>query len=123
MIHGVGVDILSMDRLEHTMCHPNDPFFKVYTPKEREEAALSPSPLRYYAQRFAAKEAVFKSLRMDGDHVRLSDIETLRGPYGEPVASLSGDLAQYAQTHGIRRIHLSLSNDDPWVIAYAVSEG
>lgn len=104
------------------MTHPDDPFFRVYTAAEREEAAASDEPLLYYAGRFAAKEAVFKALRMAGDHVRLDEIETLHGRYGEPCVILHGRLKAYAESEGIRRIHLSLSNDTPFVIAYAVSE-
>ena len=61
MIHGVGVDVLSVKRLEPLMRDLNDPFFQVYTPAERAEAEAAAEPLLYYAERFAAKEAVFKA--------------------------------------------------------------
>lgn len=122
MIHGIGTDILSMERLKPLMNTLDDPFFRVYTAAEREEAAASPDPLCYYAGRFAAKEAVFKALSLSGDRVRLSDIETLRGAYGQPVVTLHGDLKTHAAAQSITAIHLSLSNDPPYVIAYAVCE-
>lgn len=122
MIHGIGTDILSMERLKPLMDTPNDPFFRVYTAAEREEAASSPDPLCYYAGRFAAKEAVFKALSLSGDRVRLSDIETLRGDHGQLVVTLYGDLQAHAAAQSITAVHLSLSNDPPYVIAYAVCE-
>lgn len=122
MIHGIGVDILSMERLKPLMNTPDDPFFRVYTAAERAEAAASPDPLCYYAGRFAAKEAVFKALSLSGDRVRLSDIETLRGAYGQPVVTLHGTLKAHAEAQNITAVHLSLSNDPPYVVAYAVCE-
>lgn len=122
MIHGIGVDILSMERLRALMNTPDDPFFRVYTAAERTEALAAPDPLCYYAGRFAAKEAVFKALSLSGDRVRLSDIETLRGAYGQPTVTLHGELKRHAAAQSITAIHLSLSNDPPYVIAYAVCE-
>ncbi len=122
LIHGVGVDVLSVKRLEPLMRDLNDPFFQVYTPAERAEAEAAAAPLLYYAERFAAKEAVFKALRMDSAHVRLNEIETLHGKYGEPYVALHGWLKQYAEENGVGRIHISISNDTPIVVAYAVCE-
>lgn len=123
MIHGVGVDILSLERIAPMLQREDDPFFRVYTPAERSEAAQAENRVLYYAGRFAAKEAVFKSLGMDGDRVRLNEIETLRGEFGQPLVTLHGSLADFARNQGISSVHLSLSNEPPYVIAYAISEG
>lgn len=123
MIHGVGVDILSLERIAPMLQEEDDPFFRVYTPAERAEAKMVESKILYYAGRFAAKEAVFKSLGMDGDRARLNEIETLRGEFGQPLVTLHGALADLAREKGISSVHLSLSNEPPYVIAYAISEG
>lgn len=123
MIHGVGVDILSLERIAPMLREETDPFFRVYTPAERAEAERAEDTALYYAGRFAAKEAVFKSLGMDGDRARLNEIETLHGEYGQPLVTLHGALADFARSKGIATVHLSLSNEPPYVIAYAISEG
>lgn len=104
------------------MAHPDDPFFRVYTAAERAEAASSADPLCYYAERFAAKEAVFKALGLDGDHARLNEIETLRGTFGRPEVHLYGAIQEHALRAGITTVHISLSGDAPFVIACAVAE-
>ena len=104
------------------MAHPDDPFFRVYTAAERAEAAASADPLYYYAERFAAKEAVFKALGLDGDHARLNEIETLHGACGRPEVHLYGAIREHALHAGVTAVHISLSGDAPFVIACAVSE-
>lgn len=121
MIHGIGVDIIHEKRLAGL--RPEDPFLrKTFTEGEREAAAQAPVPLRWYAERFAAKEAVFKALQISGEGVRLNEIETLNDENGIPRVTLYGALRERAEQLGICRIHISLSNEDPISVAYAVCE-
>ena len=66
---------------------------------------------------FAAKEAVFKSLGLPGDHVRLDEIEILNDPNGRPVVTLHGDLKRHA---GEATVDLSLSSETEYCLAFAV---
>ena len=94
MIHGVGIDLIDERRLG-PLDDPQDPFItKVYTQAEQAQALASQYPRRYYAERFAAKEALFKALRISGDGVHLSEIETLNGEHGAPFIQLYGSLEQ-----------------------------
>ena len=122
MIHGIGVDLIDEGRLG-PLADPLDPFItKVYTAAEQAEALASPHPHRYYAERFAAKEALFKALRISGDGVRLNEIETLNDGHGAPFIRLYGALEQRARELGIAAIHVSLSNDPPYSTAFVVCE-
>lgn len=121
MIFGVGVDILAVSRISILEKTEDQFFISVFTDNERSEAASRFDPMAYYAGRFAAKEAVYKSLRMPGD-ARFDEIEILGGPFGAPEVHLAGSLLEYANTHGIKRINISVSHETDYVIAYAIAE-
>ena len=121
MIFGVGVDILAISRIS-ILEKTEDPFFiSLFTDIERAQAASRLDSMAYFAGRFAAKEAVFKSLRMPGG-ARFDEIEILSGPFGAPKVRLAGSLLEYANAHGITRINISISHETDYVIAYAIAE-
>ena len=123
MIHGIGTDILHINTIEPSVRDEDSPFVrKVYTVKETELIQSRPVPLYCYATRFAGKEAVFKSLGVDGDAVRLNEIEILETEYNQPVVILHGRAASLAEKFGIDRIHISLSYDTDYITAFAVAE-
>ncbi|NLM61849.1 MAG: holo-ACP synthase [Clostridiales bacterium] len=121
MIFGIGVDIIAVSRIS-VLEKTEDPFFSsVFTHREREEAASQKDPVAYYAGRFAAKEAVYKSLRLHGD-ARFNEIEVLAGRSGAPEAHLSGALLEHAKKQGISQIHISISHETDYAISYAIAE-
>lgn len=123
MIHGVGVDIMNMDRIRPLIDTPEDPFFlKTYTSAEREAAFSSSDPLRYLSERFAAKEAVFKALGISAEGVRLNEIEVISDEIGCPKVQLHGSLRKFAQKKEISAVLLSLSHEPPYVTAFAVCQ-
>ena len=122
MIHGIGTDILSRARFGTP--DADDPFIRrVFTSAEKEQAAASADPNRWYCTRFAGKEAVFKSLSMDPDLARLDEIEILSDGFGVPRVRLLGRMALSAAASGVTRIHLSLSWETEYAVAFAVAEG
>ncbi|HML37641.1 MAG TPA: holo-ACP synthase [Bacillota bacterium] len=123
MIHGVGVDILDIDRIRPLSADWNDSFFiKTFTEKERAEAALREDPSRYFAGRFSAKEAVFKALRIPSDAIRLNEIEILNDAENKPCVHLLSRAEQVATGLGVGRLSVSLSNDGDFVISFAICE-
>ncbi|MGI6577867.1 MAG: holo-ACP synthase [Eubacteriales bacterium] len=121
MIFGIGIDLIAVSRIS-VLKKTEDPFFSsVFTLKEREQAASQADPMAYYAGRFSAKEAVYKSLRMPGD-ARFSEIEVISNPFGAPEVHLSGTLLEYAKKHNIKRIHISISHETDYAISYAIAE-
>lgn len=123
MIYGVGTDILDIQKIKPLDDNYTDPFFlKTFSALERDLAAARPDPDIYYATRFAAKEAVFKSLRLDGNRVRLNEIEIISNSLGAPEVQLRGNLKQIAEQKQIIKINLSLSWDGQYALAFAISE-
>ena len=77
----------------------------------------------YVAKRFAAKEAVSKALGTGfRDGIYLSDIEIISDEMGKPFVELKANASVRAKNVGIKKIHLSLSDDAPYVSAMAVAE-
>ena len=123
MIYGIGVDIMDIARLETLRGKYDDPFFvKTFTDSERSAALRRRDPIRYFAKRFAAKEAVFKALNGRPDAFRFNEIETLNDERGQPYVVLYGETRKFQELAGIGHIHISLSDDGGFVIAYAVCE-
>jgi phosphopantetheine--protein transferase-like protein len=77
--------------------------------------------LNSYATRFSGKEAVFKSLSLPGDSIRLNEIEILENEIGQPVVTLIGDAKRHAEQKGITAIYISLSCDTEYASAFAVA--
>jgi len=124
MIVGVGTDILKIERIRNSFNDEHQAFLrKTYSVNEQNQAMQRPDPILYYATRFAGKEAVFKALGIECDLIRLSDIELLNNKYGQPQVTLLGNLKHKADEKQIVAIHISLSYDTEYAIAYAIAEG
>ena len=125
MVAGVGTDLLSIERIRRAVEDPAvDSAFLVrtFTERERAEARLRPDPVLYFATRFAGKEAVFKCLGLDGGWVRLDEIEILNAENGQPFVVLTGEFRRKAELNGIADIHISLSHDTDYALAFAVAQ-
>lgn len=123
MIAGIGADILYMKHLSQDSLKEGDAFLKnIYSPREIEEAKKRELPFYFYAVRFAGKEAVFKCLNLSPQHIRLSEIEILDDENGAPHVKLYGTLHQWAEEQRIDCIHISLSYEEEYAVAYAIAE-
>ena len=120
MTYGIGTDILKISSIAKSVADLNDPFVrKTYTPGEVALITSRPVPLNSFATRFAGKEAVFKSLNLHGNDIRLNEIEILENENGQPTVTLHGNALRLAEQKGISRILVSLSYDTDYVVAYA----
>ncbi len=125
MIIGVGTDIFSISRLKALENIPDDPFFtRAFTEAERTAATLRADPLRYYAARFAGKEAVYKAISSCGCGCAPGDIEIAQDENERPGALLRGKTAECLRAfiQSKVRLHLSLSNDGEYATAFAIAE-
>ena len=80
------------------------------------------NPWQSFAARFAAKEAVSKALGTGLGKIGLTDIEVQNQSTGQPQIVLHGAAQIFAQTHGIKRVHISLSHSEVYAIATAIVE-
>lgn len=120
MIRGVGVDLVSVDRLRRIL--ERTPRFRsrVFHPVEIRQAADRPDRL---AARFAAKEAWLKAMQLPLFSVALTEIWVENDDDGRPRLRTAGGAAALLAARGVRKIHLSLSHDDHQAIAMVVLEG
>lgn len=123
MIVAVGTDLVSIPRMRAALARYRERLCgRLYTPEERAEGERRPAPEVHYASRFAAKEAVLKALGTGwGSGVGWREIEVV-GSHGKaPAVRLSGRARLVAEEKGIRHIHLSLSHEGDYALAFVVA--
>ncbi len=122
-IFGIGTDIIEVGRI--TAAIKKSPAFKkrVYTAREVSYCEnKKKGKYSSYAARFAAKEAVAKSLSEGlGKNISLSEIELTNAENGAPYIILYGHTCRYSKDLGIREIKVSVSATDNFAVAYAIS--
>ena len=124
MILGVGVDLCKIERVREAMERTGEPFLrKIFTQKEIDLASKTGDVAAYFAARFAAKEAIFKAFHIGLYKYAGTDIEISAGALGEPIVSLSGNLAEFATRKGVRQVLISMSYDGEYAVATSVLEG
>lgn len=118
----VGTDILQIDRIEEVISRLGDRFVRrILTPSEQLEYAVSKQSSRLLAKRFAAKEAIAKSLGTGiGRGVSWQDIQIDHDANGAPIVLLLGGAKRVARERGGTRVALSLADEMHYVVAFAV---
>ncbi|GGX81082.1 holo-[acyl-carrier-protein] synthase [Litchfieldella qijiaojingensis] len=124
MIIGIGTDLARIERFSAAMERHGERFaLRVLGEVERERLAGEPAPAAYLAKRFAAKEAFVKALGTGLRRgMRWTDIQVVNDTLGRPSLQLSGQARRLAESAGVRRIHLSLSDEDELACAFVVLE-
>jgi len=115
-----GVDIESIDALD---IH-NDTFIeRNFSQQEISYCRAQPNPQASFTGRWSAKEAVFKSLKVQskGAGAPLKDIEIVNSETGAPTVVLHGDAKAAADKAGVKDTTVSISHSDAQVIAVAIS--
>ena len=88
----------------------------------RSEADRPPQHVRYFAGRFAGKEAVAKALGTGfSAEVSWAGIEILRLPSGAPAIRLSGGALEAAKLLGITRWLISISYGGGFAMASVIA--
>ncbi len=126
MIVGIGVDTVDMERVKRLVKEYGQRFMdRVFTEGEIEYALRS--VVRSHerlAGRFAIKEAVMKALGTGkSGGILWKDVETLRGPKGEPRVALHGRAREYADRAGVKLVHASITHDGKMVVGFVILEG
>ena len=115
MIVGLGTDLVEIARLEQALERTPTLRERLFTPAE---ATL---PVASLAARVAAKEALSKAL---GAPAGLSwqDAEVMVEESGQPWFALQGAVADAVAGLGAGHVHLSLSHDGGFALAFVVLE-
>jgi holo-[acyl-carrier protein] synthase len=114
-VHGVGIDLLEIERLERALERHPRLAQRIFTDGELAYANGRARPGQHLAARFAAKEAVVKALGLTG--LELRDIEVESGE--PPTIKLSGRAAEAASG---RRVLVSLTHSRDSAAAVALAE-
>lgn len=124
MILGVGVDLVEVERIDHSIARHGTHFLhRVFTEREIAYCSKMRTPGPHYAARFAAKEAVSKAFGTGiGAQLGFVEIEVCREEAGAPFIVLHGPAAEFARERRARKIHLSLSHTATCAVAQVVIE-
>jgi holo-[acyl-carrier protein] synthase len=128
VILGVGADLTDIRRIQSSLDRFGDRFrTRCFTELERQRSDRKPDAAWSYAKRFAAKEACAKALgtgmRRD---VYWKDMGVVNLRSGQPTIALTGPaaghLARLTPPGHAARIHLTLSDEHPYALAFVVIE-
>lgn len=117
---GAGIDLVDLTVFAD-LYETGGPAFLAngWTAAEQRDAQGS---LERIAARWAAKEAVMKSLRCGLGDLDPLDIEILTELDGSPRVVLHREALFAAEALGVARWHVSLCHEDGWAAALAIAE-
>ena len=126
-IAGVGVDAVDVARFAAVLARRPGFASRYFTVGERADAEEAGDRVQSLAARFAAKEAVMKSLGIGIGGFPLTDVEVHRtggggATRGAPSVVLHGAAADAARSRRIGSFHLSLTHTSEVAIAFVVAE-
>lgn len=122
MIIGIGIDIVEIARMDRPAL--SERFYaEFFSDEERAIFEASKNAPQTVAGRFAAKEAVLKSLGLGLGDMPLREISVVRLESGQPEVRLCGEAKKKADGLGVKRIHISIAHDGGYAIAQALAEG
>jgi len=132
VIVGIGSDMADIRRIERTLERFGERFIRrCFTETERAKAARRVGRREAwagtFAKRWAAKEACSKAL---GTGLRMGiawrEMGVVNLPTGQPTLRLEGAAAErlerLAPPGAVPRIHLTMTDDYPWALAFVVIE-
>jgi NAD(P)H-hydrate epimerase len=124
MIVGSGIDIVKISRIEELLREKKDSFMnRVFTHKEVLYINNRNNNPQTVSGMFAAKEAVSKFLGTGIGKLSWKDIEVNHDEKGKPYVDLHNKGYEIYHELGIDKIHLSISHEKDYAIAFAIAEG
>lgn len=122
MIHGIGTDIVSNERIARLYARYGERFAKrLLSGQELHELRSKKDPARFIAKRFAAKEAIVKAIGTGFQHgFQLTAITIRNESLGKPVVEFSPHLQARCSAMHLGECHISISDEEAHSIAFAV---
>ena len=120
-VMGIGVDIVEVNRIETAIKRFGDRFLKkIYTDIETKYCNTGRLACQHFAGKFAAKEAVYKTLNIDCV-IKWTEIEIRNSEQGQPHVVLHGKVKKIAKEKNISSILVSISHIKTRAVASAVA--
>ncbi|HVB50463.1 MAG TPA: holo-ACP synthase [Acidimicrobiales bacterium] len=114
---GVGVDLVDVARFRLALERHPRLVERLFTAGEQRDARSRPERL---AARFAAKEAVLKTLKVGVGATTWRSIEVTTDDAGAPSVVLHGTAHGLARAAGVTSLHLSMTHTDVTACAFVV---
>lgn len=125
-IIGHGIDLVEVPRIKDLLDRHGERFERrIYTAAELEYCKAQVKRwAEHLAARFAAKEAILKTLGTGlSGGISWTELEVVRELSGRPVVRLHGRAAEIAAGLGITQWHISLSHTEQSAAASAIAIG
>ena len=125
MVIGIGTDIVNIERIDASLQRFGEQFARrILTPEEFSIFQGKRIGAPWLAKRFAAKEAMAKALGTGiGRDVRWHDMTVFNDGRGAPGMRLSGPAEALASSRGVSQVHISLSDEEIYALAFVVLSG
>ncbi len=114
---GVGIDLVDVDRFRRVLERRPRIVDRLFTEGERRDAHSQPERL---AARFAAKEAVLKTLGIGAGVTPWRSIEVTLSSSGAPSVVLHDRAKRIAESQDVGYLHLSMTHTDHLAAAFVV---
>lgn len=120
---GVGVDACDVQRMRDSLHRTPSMRTRLFTDEELADLASRADPVPGLAARFAAREAVMKSMGLGLGAFGFHEVWVRLAASGEPSLVVTGAAARLAAERGIDTWHLSLTHTATVAIAMVVAAG
>lgn len=122
---GIGTDIVDCLRIAKMIERHGEQFIcRVYTPNEIGYCSSRKAATQHYAGRWAAKEAVLKSIGTGwSPGIKWRDIEIRNEIGGKPSIKLTAGAQDVAESKGVKSVMVSISHCRTHATAYAMAIG
>ena len=121
-ILGVGVDVVEVERVQRILDRRSTFRDRVFSAEEIAYCDGKAFPARYYAARWAAREACVKALGGVREF-RWHDIRVVRTPSGAPRLALEGSARARADRLGTTDVLVSFSHEGSVATAFCIAVG
>lgn len=122
-VFGIGTDITETDRIGKMIEKHGEIFLdRVYTQREQEYCGIRKAAVQHYAGRWAAKEAILKSMGTGWSKgIHWTDIEIVNKMGGAPYVELHGEAQKICDEMGVQKILISISHCQEYATAFATA--
>lgn len=121
-IIGIGIDLVDIERFRRSLERTPSMRTRLFTDVELSYVAPKTDPVPSLAARFAAREAVMKSLGLGLGAFGFHEVWVERAESGEPSLAVTGRALELADAAGVSRWHLSLTHSASTAGAYVIAE-
>jgi len=113
----IGIDIIEVSRIESGIKEYGDILTdRIFTASEIEYCFSFNNPYERFAGKFAAKEAVFKALKLEGSSSLLREIEIQNDSVGAPSVRFGDSLKDYRDLV----VNISISHTEAQAVSVAM---